>query len=188
MVEEVLYYFGQVGYWAIAISILLNIVIAVLGVVPSIFLTTANLVFFGFWKGTLISFLGEAIGAWVAFYLYRKGLKKYREKQKVKQRLLRRLVNAKGFEAFTIVFSLRLLPFIPSGIVTFIAAIGKVSPIVFILASSIGKAPALLIEAISVYHIFQFSWPGKLILVLTGVILLIMSLNRRKIKHKRTAE
>ena len=61
---------------AILISLALSIVVAVLGVLPSVFITAANILFFGFWPGTLISFLGEALGAVVAFVLYRKGFKK----------------------------------------------------------------------------------------------------------------
>lgn len=188
MVEELLYYFENAGYWAIVFSILINIIIAILGVVPSFFLTTANLLFFGFWNGTIISFLGESIGALVAFYLYRKGLKGFAYKGKTQYKSLNRLRSARGLKAIFIIFSLRLLPFIPSGIVTFIAAIGKVSTAGFIVASSIGKAPALLLEACSIFQIAQFSWQGRLILVLIGLILLYLSLYRRKVKSNETAE
>ena len=41
---------------AILISLSLNTVISVLGVIPSVFLTAANLKIFGFWEGTIISF------------------------------------------------------------------------------------------------------------------------------------
>jgi uncharacterized membrane protein YdjX (TVP38/TMEM64 family) len=188
MVELLINYFEQIGYWAIVISVLVNIIIAILGLVPSVFLTVANILFFGFWQGTLISFFGEAIGAWIAFYLYRKGFKKLTNDREVKHKLLNQLTNAKGLQAFTIIFSLRLLPFVPSGIVTFIAALGKVSTILFVIASSVGKIPSLLIEAYSAYQLIEFSWQGKLILVGIAFILLVMSLNRRKTKSKQTAE
>ena len=57
------------------ISIAINILISILGIVPSVFLTAANLAVFGFWKGTLLSFAGEAIGAIISFVLYRKEMK-----------------------------------------------------------------------------------------------------------------
>jgi uncharacterized membrane protein YdjX (TVP38/TMEM64 family) len=59
------------------------------------------------------------------------------------------LLEAKGLEAFFLVLSLRLLPFVPSGVVTFVATIGKTPLLIFIIASSIGKIPALLLEAYS---------------------------------------
>ena len=47
------------------------------GVIPSVFLTGANLIVSGFWPGTFISFVGEVLGAIVSFLLYRKGFKNY---------------------------------------------------------------------------------------------------------------
>ncbi|MDQ0339059.1 putative membrane protein YdjX (TVP38/TMEM64 family) [Caldalkalibacillus uzonensis] len=168
----ILVYFEKYEQVAFVISILLNVIIAVLGVIPSFFLTAANLVFFGFWKGTLISFIGESAGAMVAFYLYRKGFRKMSQKHVQKYPRVRRLLNSRGKEAFFLVFSLRLLPFVPSSLVTFAAAIGNISFLLFAMASTIGKIPALLIEAYSVYQVTQFEWQGKIILSLAAVYML----------------
>ncbi|MEW9669780.1 TVP38/TMEM64 family protein [Ammoniphilus sp. 3BR4] len=168
MEQKIVYYFMEYENIAVLISLLINIVIAVLGVVPSVFVTGANLLFFGFFGGTMISFLGEAIGAIVAFIIYRKGLKKISEKHLEKYPKLRRLLDAEGKEAFYLILSLRLLPFIPSGLVTFTGAVGRVSLISFALASSLGKIPALLIEAYSVYQVTRFEWQGKLLLALAA--------------------
>lgn len=81
-----------------------------------------------------------------------------------------RLLEAKGKDAFLLIVSLRLLPFVPSGVVTFASAIGAVSAGVFILASSIGKVPALLLEAYSVYNIAEWNMEGKIILGAAAVI------------------
>jgi uncharacterized membrane protein YdjX (TVP38/TMEM64 family) len=158
-------------------------VIAVLGLVPSVFITAANILFFGFWEGTLISFLSEALGAIVAFFLYRKGFKKTAHEKLKKFPRLERLIDSEGRTAFLLIISLRLIPFVPSGLVTFAAAIGKVSAITFLLASSIGKAPALLIEAYSVYQVTEFGWQGKLILIITSVLILYYGI--RSTKNKR---
>ena len=145
---------------------------AILGVIPSIFITAANIIFFGFWNGTLISFLGESIGAGVAFVLYRKGFRARSAKALEKHPQVKRLIEAGNREAFYLVLSLRLIPFVPSGLVTFAAAIGRSSLPVFFTASSLGKMPALLVEATSVYGLMEFSWQGKLILLIaaTGMI------------------
>ncbi len=180
MLETILTFFQNYREWAILISILLNIVIAILGVVPSVFLTGANIIFFGFWNGTFISFIGEAAGAAVSFALYRKGFKQIsREKLKGYPRVVR-LLEAKGKEAFLLILSLRLLPFVPSGLVTFASAIGAVSAGIFVLASSIGKVPALLLEAYSVYNVTQWSTEGKLILGILALacIFIIVKKNR----------
>lgn len=168
---------------AYLISIAINIMISILGLVPSVFLTAANLAVFGFWKGTFLSFAGEAIGAIISFLLYRKGFKKFSESKLFSHPKVRRLLEAKGLEAFFLVLSLRLLPFVPSGVVTFVAAVGKTSLLVFIIASSLGKIPALLLEAYSVYQLMNWTRQGKVILTFLSVCLFLFTwkkINRKK--------
>jgi uncharacterized membrane protein YdjX (TVP38/TMEM64 family) len=55
------------GPFAIIVSIVLNIVISIAGVIPSFFITAANITFFGFNTGLIISFLGECVGAAFSF-------------------------------------------------------------------------------------------------------------------------
>lgn len=172
MSETVLHFFREYREWAILISIMLNIVIAVLGLVPSVFLTGANIVFFGFWNGTLISFIGEAAGAMVSFAMYRRGFKRVsREKLKRYPRVVK-LLETEGKEAFILILSLRLFPFVPSGIITFASAIGAVSAGIFIAASLIGKLPALLLEAYSVYNVTEWNTEGKIIAGLLAVMVI----------------
>ena len=179
MKEQLLEIFTQYPQTAILISLLASIVIAVLGLIPSVFITAANILFFGFWPGTLISLAGEAIGAIIAFLLYRFGFKKTTHKSLEKYPKIMRLIDSKGKDAFLLILTLRLIPFVPSGLITFAAAIGEVSVIVFFAASTLGKIPALLIEAYSVAQIAAFNWQGKLILVITALVLLVGLIKRR---------
>ncbi len=180
MVENLLGLFREYQNLAIVISICISIIIAILGVVPSVFITAANILFFGFWNGMFISFLGEAMGAGIAFLLYRKGFKRTVEKRLDKYPKVQQLINAEGKEAFYLVLALRLIPFVPSGLITFAAAIGRVSFITFVIASSLGKLPALFIEAYAVNEVTNFGWQGKLILALVAVILLYWIIVKRK--------
>ncbi len=180
MVNSLLELFSEYHDLAILISICISIIVALLGIVPSVFITAANILFFGFWNGTLISFLGEALGAGAAFILYRKGFKKKVVKGLDKYPKVKRLINAESREAFYLIFSLRLIPFIPSGLITFAAAVGRVSFVIFIIASSLGKLPALLIEAYSVYKVTQFGWQGKLILLIVALSLLYWLIRKKK--------
>ncbi len=180
MVENLLGLFREYQNLAIVISICISIIIAILGVVPSVFITAANILFFGFWNGMFISFLGEAMGAGIAFLLYRKGFKRTAEKRLDKYPKVQQLINAEGKEAFYLVLALRLIPFVPSGLITFAAAIGRVSFITFVIASSLGKLPALFIEAYAVNEVTNFGWQGKLILALVAVILLYWIIVKRK--------
>lgn len=180
MKQDVIQLFYAYPEYAILLSVVINVVIAIVGVVPSVFLTAANVLFFGFWPGTLISFAGEAIGALVSFVLYRAGFKKKVTGSFQKYPAVGKLLQAEGANAFMAIVSLRLLPFVPSGIVTFAAAVGNVSLAVFVVASSLGKIPALLIEAYAAYQVTEFGWQGKLILLAAGVYLLFLVYKKLK--------
>lgn len=172
---QVLQFFEQYQSLAVGISLLISMLIAILGLIPSVFITGANIIFFGIYQGTLLSFLGEALGAIVAFSLYRKGLRKWSQPMLSSFPRVQKLLDAKGKDAFLLILSLRMLPFIPSGLVTLAGAVGQVSWITFALASSLGKAPALLIEAYSVYQVTQFGWQGKGILALSALFLFYLA-------------
>ena len=178
MQQSLLQLFNQYPHLAIVISICASVLIAVIGILPSVFVTAANILFFGFVNGTLISFAGEAIGAAIAFLLYRKGFKKAAGHGMQKYPKVKRLVDAENKEASYLVFSLRLIPFVPSGLITFAAAVGKVSFWIFFIASTLGKLPALLLEAYSVYEVTQFGWLGKMILGVTAVIIIYLVVQR----------
>ncbi|HSU50570.1 MAG TPA: VTT domain-containing protein [Segetibacter sp.] len=180
MKQDVINLFNTYPNYAFLFSIGINIVIAVLGVLPSVFLTAANILFFGFWNGTFISFAGESVGAVIAFWLYRAGFKKSVESKTNKYPAVAKLLKAEGKDAFVAIISLRLIPFIPSGIITFTAAIGRVSLPVFFVASSIGKMPAMLIEAYAAYEVTAFNWQGKIILLLVGLYLLYFVFLKKK--------
>ncbi len=180
MVDSLLRLFNEHQDLAIVISICISIIIALLGVVPSVFITAANILFFGFWNGFFISFLGEAIGAGIAFVLYRKGFKKPVNKQLENFPKVEKLINSAGKEAFYLVIALRLIPFVPSGLITFAAAIGKISFASFLLASSLGKLPALFIESYAVNAVTDFGWQGKLMLAFVAGILLYWVISKKK--------
>ena len=158
MQEQLIEFFYKYDQLAVFISLLASTVVAILGILPSFFITASNIAFFGFWPGVLISMAGEIIGAAAAFYLYRKGLRKSSVVILEKHPWLKRLISSEGGEAFYLILVLRILPFIPSGFVTLAGAVGKVSPGVFLTASSLGKIPALFIEALTVYQVRKISW------------------------------
>ena len=183
MNEQVVELLQNYKPYAILISLLINVIISIVGFVPSLFLTAANLVVFGFWKGTFVSFIGEGIGAVISFLLYRKGLRRISESKAFRRPMIQRLLKVEGKQAFALVFSLRLLPFVPSGVVTFFAAIGRMSLMIFVVSSTLGKFPALLLEAYSANQMIQWTWQGKLILTLLAMVLLISVF--RNLKRKR---
>lgn len=95
---------------AVVISIVLNIVISVLGVVPSVFLTAANLAVFGLWGGIGVSFIGEVIGALIAFFLYRKGFGQLKDRKGFSNPKVQRLLVASGKDSFLLILPLGSCP------------------------------------------------------------------------------
>ena len=184
MKEEIIQIFSDHAQIAILISLAISIIIAISGILPSVFLTAANILFFGFWQGILISFAGESIGAIVAFVLYRKGFKKISTQKLSSFPKLERLILSRGRESFLLILYLRLIPFVPSGLVTFCAAIGNISLLQFSIASSLGKIPALLLEGYSSYQVMEFGWQGKLILTIIAVALIYYTLRNTVFKKQ----
>lgn len=180
MEDQLLTWFEASSSWAFLISILFNTVISILAFIPSVFLTAANMAFFGFSKGLLISFLGEIIGAMVSFLLYRWGIKSLGAQRLLQNSFLKKLTDTRGREAFLLIVMLRTFPFVPSGAVNIAAALSKASFLTFALASSVGKIPSMLIEGYSVKQVMDWSWEGKVILGLFSLFLLVIYLKRKK--------
>jgi len=156
--------FKQTGVFSIFVSLLINTMISITGVLPSAFITFANLSYFGLYGGFIVSVIGEVVGAIISFWLYRKGLKKWRLK-KSQHSLLIKLKTLEGKNAFWVILILRIMPFIPSGVVTLGAAYSKVSPTLFVVSSTIGKIPSLLIEATTIYGFMHFNLKVKIIII-----------------------
>jgi uncharacterized membrane protein YdjX (TVP38/TMEM64 family) len=172
MREAILQFFQDYPHIAVLSAFVFSVVVAFIGLVPSFFITAANVHFFGLVEGLLITFFGEAVGALLAFILYRKGFKKGVTHKLEKYKKAKALLEADQRDAFWLIFSLRLVPLVPSGLVTFTAAMGRITAIGFLFASSLGKLPSLLLEAYAVYQVVHFSWQGKLILILFAAFLL----------------
>lgn len=161
---------------AIIISFLINILIAIAGILPSTFITAGNILYFGFFNGLIVSITGEALGAVVSFSLYRKGFKAIERKWEKKRdnRLLARLKETKGGGAVLLVIGLRVFPFIPSGLVTLAASMSEMKLIHFAVASTVGKIPALWIEAYSVHTVLNMETKYQLWMALIGLAAVIV--------------
>lgn len=172
MNEAILHFFQQYPNIAVLSSFVFSVVIAFIGIIPSFVITAANIHFFGFWEGLVITFLGEATGVLLGFLFYRKGFKKGVTHKLEKYPKARTLLEADFRDAFWLVFSMRLIPIVPAGLVTFTAAMGRISAAGFVAAGMLGKLPSLFLEAYAVYQVVHFGWQGKVILVATAVVLL----------------
>lgn len=168
---------------AILVSIVVNIVISIIGVLPSAFLTAINVTVFGFWGGFSVSLIGEIAGSLVAFWLYRKGFRKFVDHRSKHTPRMKKLLDASPREAFLLVIGLRLMPFVPSGLVTLYAAVSKMRFGSFAVASSIGKVPALLIEVSTTYAVVKWLGIGQFIVFGLAIAVLLMVWIKMKQGH-----
>ncbi|WP_300262892.1 VTT domain-containing protein [Clostridium sp.] len=177
--------FNQYNQLAIFISLFISVIIALLGIVPSIFVTGANIVFFGPINGFFISLLGEVIGGWISFKVYRKGINKFAGNIEGKYKLIDKIVNCEGKSVGILIFEGRLIPFIPSGLITLAAAMSKVDSMVFIISTFLGKIPSILLEVLASYGVIIAS--QKNLKIFIGVLSLILFLvTLKKVKGKKS--
>lgn len=157
----------------------ISVIIALLGIVPSVFVTGANIVFFGPINGFFISLLGEVIGGWISFKVYRKGINKFAGNIEGKYELIDKIVKSEGRSVGVLIFEGRLIPFIPSGLVTLAAAVSKVNSLIFIIATFLGKIPSILLEVLASYGvILAYQKNIKLVIGIFSLILLFLTVKR----------
>ncbi|WP_300349762.1 VTT domain-containing protein [Clostridium sp.] len=180
--EDLINIFNTYSEIAIFISLFISIIIALLGVVPSVFVTGANIVFFGTIKGFFISLLGEVIGGWISFVLYKKGTKKLigivEGKYKI---IIDNILNCEDKKLGLFIFEGRLVPFIPSGVVTLAASMSNVSNLTFIVSTLFGKIPSILIEVTVSYGLI-ISSKGNLKLGIAIVSIALIYFTIKKVK------
>lgn len=171
-------------HFAIIISLVISIIIALLGVLPSIFVTGANIIFFGPINGFFISLIGEVIGGVITFYLYRLGFKKEFLKLS-KYKLIDNIIKSKGKKAAFLIFEARLVPFIPSGFVTLAASISEIGVIPYTIATILGKIPSIALEAFVSYDLININQNYiRLGITLLAIVLILITMKKSKNKKK----
>lgn len=170
------------------VLLLVNIAVGAIGFVPSVLLTPINLDRFGLAGGSALTFLGEIFGALAGFYLYRFGASRIPPRFR-EHRLFLRIHSVDSRQVFGSVLLLRLVPFVPSGLVTASAALTRIRAGSFFIASTLGKIPAVAIEIALAFGLTL--WLPRSVLyglVLAGVLFaaIVYWRKRRALKAQKT--
>ncbi|MBS4026928.1 MAG: VTT domain-containing protein [Clostridia bacterium] len=167
--------------WAILLSLLISTLVAISGVMPSIFVTSANVLFFGIYNGLIISWLGEIIGAGISFKLYRWGFKKRTENIGSKYLFINQVTQAQGNKITILIFQARLLPYVPSGLVTLAGAVSNMPLLPFMLATALGKLPSITLEVLIAYKIIQLNslWVATIFTAILIITIVVMFKNKK---------
>lgn len=146
--EETIAYIQSFGAGAVVVSFFIDVLINALGFLPSIFVSTANGVLFGVVPGILISWLAETTGVILSFLLMRTVLRGSAERLIQKSPYLTKLDEFSGAEGFKFMLVARTIPYFPSGILTALGAVSRISVRDYALANLIGKFPSTALEVV----------------------------------------
>ncbi len=138
-------YLRSFGVWAMGVSFLIDVLINIVGFLPSIFLSAANGVVFGIGMGILISWLGETVGVIISFWLMRTLFHDMAQKVIEKNKMLSKLDEYSTLWAMAVA---RALPYSPNGLVTALGAVSSISYRDYIIGCLIGKLPSVAVEVL----------------------------------------
>jgi len=171
-INGVVEFYRGLGIWAVVLSLGLNILQTFVVFMPSVFLSGANAVVFGLFWGTVISWLGEVIGATAAFILYRYFSRGVVQEFRNRRDYLKKIDEISSGRGFWIVLVLRFLPAMPSGIVNILGALSKISFMSFIMATAIGKLPSLVLETMIGHDLFfwEENWGRLLTMIIISLL------------------
>lgn len=163
-------YLRSFGVWGILVSFLIDVIINIVGFLPSIFLSTANGLVFGIVPGIIISWLGETVGVLISFWLMRTLFRDMAKRVIEKNRMLTKLDSYSTLGTMALA---RALPYSPNGLVTALGALSHISYRDYIIGCLIGKLPSVAIEVIvghDIVHAGEHRLRLTIIVTLVAVI------------------
>lgn len=179
--EGTIAYLRSFGIWAVVVSMVIDIVINIVGFLPSIFISAANGVLFGIAGGTLISWIAETIGVVISFFFMRT---LFRSKAKAlieKSRMLSKLDEYSTLKSMAVA---RALPYSPNGVITALGALSRISYRDYILGTLLGKLPSVAIEVVVGHDVIMMEDNADRLTVLVVLIIIVYGglwyWNRRK--------
>lgn len=168
--EETIAYLKSFGVYAAFMSFFIDVVINIVGFLPSIFISTANGLIFGLFWGVVISWLAETVGVIISFYMMRTLFRGVAKNIIQKSKTLSRLDAHESWQAMA---TARAIPYMPNGLVTAVAALSSMTFRDYALGCLVGKLPSTALEVIlghDVLNLEQNSLRLTVIIVAMAVI------------------
>lgn len=143
-INEIASYIRSFGSLAVIISFALMILQAIIAPIPAFFITLANSMIWGWWKGAILSWTSAMAGACLCFFiariLGRDVVKKIATNGALQS--AEEFFDRFGKQAILIC---RLLPFVPFDPVSYAAGLTSMNFWSFFIATGIGQLPATII-------------------------------------------
>ena len=180
-------YLRSFGGWSVVVILVLFVVMTFTVVFPFMILSGAAGIIYGLFWGIVISWSGEVIGAVVMFVFARGFFRQVLQGWIAKSKYLKQVDDYSAANGFKALLIARLLPLAPSGIITAVAAISRMSFRDFFLATMIGKLPPVVIKVLLGHDIaFAGENMTRLIVVVILVVVVYLALwwyKRRKVQN-----
>ena len=184
-VQALAAYLRSFGAWAILVSFLLDVAINAGSVFPTIFLSTANGLIFGLPLGCLISWLAETTGVVLSFFLMRFFFRNTAERLIAHAGRLQDIDRASAKHGFLWMTLARMMPYFPSGILTAIGAVSRMSVREYILANLIGKFPSTSLEVVIGHDVVLFRENMMRLSILIVVTAIAIYLGKKYLLDKK---
>ncbi|SDF40695.1 TVP38/TMEM64 family protein [Sporolituus thermophilus] len=179
-------YLRSFGAWGILVTLALFVIMTFTIVFPFMILSGAAGIVYGLFWGTLLSWMGELIGALFMFVFARYFFRHAVEGWIAKSPYLKQVDDYSAANGFKALLIARLLPLAPSGIITAVAAISRISFYDFFWATFLGKLPPVVIKVLLGHDlVFAKENMTRLIFIIVLVIAVYAALwwHRRKKKQ-----
>lgn len=168
--DGLIIYLQGFGIWAVFVSFFIDVVINIVGFLPSIFISTANGLIFGLFWGTVISWLAETTGVVISFWVMRVLFRTMAMHVIEKSKMLSKLDQ---YETWQAVAFARAIPYMPNGLVTAIAALSSMPFERHLWGSLLGKLPSVALEVCvghDLVNLGEHSFRLTVVLVIMGLI------------------
>lgn len=166
-------YLRSFGLAGVLVTILLFVIMTFTIVFPFMILSGAAGIVYGLWSGIFISWTGEVVGAFVMFVFARFFFRSMVEGLVSKSIYLKKVDDYSAENGFKALLIARLLPLAPSGIITAVAAISKMSFKDFMLATVIGKLPPVVIKVL-IGHDLAFAHENMTRLIVLCLLVVVI--------------
>jgi uncharacterized membrane protein YdjX (TVP38/TMEM64 family) len=160
-------------------GLLLPFLEAILPILPLVLFVAANGAAYGFWYGSLFSWIGTCLGAVVVFWFFRKLSKTKLKRLIEKSKKIRSMLHWIERHGFAPIFLLLCFPFTPSSLVNVASGLSGLNFRSFLIGVMLGKmVMVFMISYVGDDWISIIKEPVKLLSV-SGVILVLWFIGKR---------
>lgn len=164
------------GSTGIIISLLLLTINVFFPLVPFAVSTSIIGAVFGTINGAVISLSGSMFGTILLFFITRYGFRGWAQQKVKKYPKVQDYEQILNRKSFLTIFIARLIPIIPAPIVNIVCGLSKVNWVVFILASTSGKIPNILVLSYAGANLHHNTWVSILMYAFYFAVILIFNL------------